>query len=199
MSSVCKRTVCKRISCPLSHSFSISGWFKGWLKRFLCNLVEGERGDQVGSSRLLLVFVAKWQGWPAPCTGISIYLAFLGWWNGTHFRPFFLLSGPGMAFSCWSLLSSLPPSHHYTLDPPCDNQGRKEPGASPEAHRPGSLLLPSSHGLVSCKRWPYRGLLEAHSHPEESPKKHDKKWVTVLLMFSAFPSVFLPRPPRCRT
>ena len=56
-----------------------------------------------------------------------------------------------------------------------------------------------SHGLVSYQRWPYRGLLEAHSHPEESPKKHDKKWVTVLLMFSAFPLVFLPRPPRSRT
>ena len=81
MSSVCKRTVFKRTSCPLSYSFSISRWFKGWLKRFLCNLVGGERGDQVGSSRLLLVFVAKWQSWPAPCTGISDYLAF--WGDGT--------------------------------------------------------------------------------------------------------------------
>lgn len=44
--------VCQRTSCPLSHSFSISRWFKGWLERFLCNLVGGEGGDQVGSSTL---------------------------------------------------------------------------------------------------------------------------------------------------
>lgn len=67
--------------------------------------MRGDR-DQVGSSVTLLVSAAKWQSWPAPCTGISAYLAF--WVMERYPLPAILpASEPGMASSCWSLLSSL--------------------------------------------------------------------------------------------